>query len=99
MRNQRTIRGLIIALVAIVAIGGGYIFLFKTLAGKRLINSFRSNTTGIERIVKVYSYSGEQLAQYEGKILVDDGNGGTISITENGNKVVFSNVSVIIEEK
>lgn len=83
--------------VAVLMIGG--LWFSKTMAFKNFANDVRSQTNGIDRVVEVYSYGGEKIAEYEGEIFVKDGDGGTVSITLKNKKVMFSNVSVIIEEK
>lgn len=89
-----------VTIVIILAILGGIIYgLSSTMFGQRMIKKVTSNTTGIQRHVSVYSYNGSLLKEYNGNIVVDDGNGGTISIIVGKDKHTFANATVIITEE
>ena len=63
--------------------------------------SIESDTKGLPRTVKVYSYTGELLSEYEGeKVRVESENeGGKTSILIDGKRISFYNTLVIVEEK
>lgn len=91
---------LITGVVILVVIVGGIFIIPKTTMWDRFTKDIKSNVTGLNRTVKIYTYNGELIAEYEGDdVLVDDGNGGTITVMVNGKRITLANVSVIIEEK
>lgn len=91
--------GIVISVLGGIIAGGIWV-VNNTLWGTKLKNTIKSDVSGIEREVGVYSYAGDKIAEYEGKISVDDGQGGTISITlADGKKIITSNVSVIVTDK
>ena len=92
MKIKLMIGGVVIAVCV-----GGFLF-FNSMLGQRIMKNITSNTAGIERTVEVYSYNGDKLKEYKGNVVVEDGNGGTISIIVGTEKHIFSNVSVIISE-
>lgn len=65
------------------------------------VKNIKADVSGLERKVEVYSMDGSTLLrEYEGKILVTDGDGGTITIEEyGGKKHTFCNATVIVDEK
>lgn len=63
------------------------------------VKNFKSDTSGIDRKVTVYSLDGKVLAEYEGKIMVTQSETSMRIDTANGKRVIFYNVSVVVEEK
>lgn len=72
---------------------------FNSMWGQRIVKNITSNTKGLERTVQVYSYNGKLLKEYKGNMVVEDGDGGTISIIVGNEKHIFSNATVIITEE
>ena len=59
-----------------------------------------SNTTGLKREIKIYSVTGEKLAEYKGEnVRVDFNEYGRFLANIDGKRVQAFNASVIIEEK
>lgn len=59
----------------------------------------QSNTIGIDRTVEVYSYDGELLRKYEGRLTVE-GNGNRTKITTlDAKRYIIDGGIVITEEK
>ena len=95
-RAKHFITGIVILAVIVI----GIVVIPKTTMWEKLTKDIKSNVTGLARVVKIYTYSGELIAEYEGDdVLVDDGQGGTITVMVNGKRITLANVSVIIEEK
>ena len=95
-RAKHFITGIVILAVIVI----GIVVIPKTTMWEKLTKDIKSNVTGLSRVVKIYTYSGELIAEYEGDdVLVDDGQGGTITVMVNGKRITLANVSVIIEEK
>lgn len=92
---------LLSVLAFVVIIGGIVIWYFNTEAGKRSIKTIKSNNSGgLERIVKVYGSNGELIAEYDGKIDIQDTEyGNKVLFDLNGKRIVIYNATVISEEK
>lgn len=59
-----------------------------------------SNTTGLKRVVTVYSKTGEVLKKYEGdRVRTEETEGGQVVININGKRIQILNADTIIEEK
>lgn len=62
---------------------------------------FESDTFGLQREIKVYSYTGQLLTTYKGnkvRISYDTGGKRTIVLLD-GKRITIDNATVIIEEK
>ncbi|RAW17077.1 hypothetical protein DC345_08235 [Paenibacillus taichungensis] len=88
-------------LVILGIIVGCLIWYFNTASGERALKTMRSNNAGgLERVVKVYSDSGELIQTYEGKIdLQDTEYGNKVLFDLDGKRIVIYNATVISEEK
>ncbi len=89
------------AVIVVGIIAGLFIWYFSTASGQRAVKNWQSNNAGgIERVVKVYSDSGELLEQYEGKIDIQDTEyGNKILFDLDGKRIVIYNGTVIAEEQ
>ena len=64
------------------------------------MKDWESNTTGLKREIKIYSVTGEKLAEYKGEnVRVDFNEYGRFLANVDGKIVQAFNASVIIEEK
>ena len=64
------------------------------------VKDWESNTKGLKREIKVYSLTGEKLAEYKGEnVRVDFNDYGRFMANIDGKRVQAFNASVIIEEK
>ena len=64
------------------------------------MKDWESNTTGLKREIKIYSMTGEKLAEYKGEnVRVDFNEYGRFLANIDGKRVQAFNASVIIEEK
>ena len=54
---------------------------------------------GLNRVVNVYSYDGQLIATYEGKIDIDNNSNGSIMFDMNGKRYVYYNAIVEVIEK
>jgi hypothetical protein len=88
-------------LVILGIIVGCFIWYFNTASGERALKTMRSNNSGgLERVVKVYSDSGELIHTYEGKIdLQDTEYGNKVLFDLDGKRIMIYNATVISEEK
>ena len=61
---------------------------------------FESDTVGLKRTIKVYSMTGEQLAEYSGNnVRTEFGDTGRFLANVDGKRIQIFNASVIVEEK
>ena len=64
------------------------------------MKDWESNTTGLKREIKIYSVTGEKLAEYKGEnVRVDFNEYGRFLANVDGKRIQVFNASVIIEEK
>ena len=54
---------------------------------------------GLHRIVNIYSYGGELIATYEGKIDIDDNTNSSVMFDLDGKRYVYYNAIVEVIEK
>ena len=67
---------------------------------KRELKSINSNFSGgLNRVVSVYSYNGDLLREYEGKLDVQLSEGGKVMFDLNGKRIMLYNVVVVVEER
>lgn len=91
--------GLIVlaVIVIILAIIGG-VFLMRS-STQRAIKDLQSEYTGgLNRTVNVYSYNGEKLATYNGKIDLAEHSDGTVKFDLNGKRYMYYNAVVEVIE-
>lgn len=85
----------IIAVGLTILILGGLLFYFNgTAAGKRELVDQKSNISGIERTINVYTANGDLLASYEGKIDIAENDGGYVKFDFEGKRYIYYNCFV-----
>lgn len=67
---------------------------------QRMGKNVSSSSSGLERVMKVYSHEGELLAEYEGKFDISENESGTkVKFDLNGKRTIIYNAIVIVDEK
>ena len=93
--------GLIVGgiLLAIIIIAG--VIFFTRSSTQRAIKDIESEYSGgLNRIVNVYSYDGNKIATYEGKIdIADQHSDGTVKFQLKGKRYIYYNAVVEVIEK
>jgi len=85
-----------IALVLVVV----FLLAGCTAEFQREIKTAQSNWTGgLDRILTVYNYNGEVLATYDGKIDIQDSEGGKVLFDFEGKRVIYYNMPISVIEK
>ena len=76
-------------------------FVFSGCAScDRQLKSCNSDMNGgLERVVNVYSYDGDLIATYEGKIDIDNNQNGSVMFDLNGKRYVYYNAIIEVIEK
>lgn len=94
MKNKWITR--ILAVVALFAV-----FAFTGCAScERSCKSLASDMNGgLNRVVNIYTYGGELIATYEGKIDIDDNTNGSIMFDMDGKRYVYYNAIIEVIEK
>lgn len=64
---------------------------------RRVFKSVTSNIAGLERVVTVYSYDGDVIAEYRGRIDLDY-HDGRVLFELDGKRIAIYNAVVIAEE-
>lgn len=81
-----------IAIGLTILILGGLLFYFNgTAAGRRELVDQKSNLSGIERVVNVYTANGDLLTSYKGKIDIDENDGGYVKFDFEGKRYIYYN--------
>lgn len=89
-KEKIIIAGTILLLVAII---------FNSASLSRAIKTIRSDVSGgINRNVKVYSYDGKLIKEYEGKIDIQE-NENKVLFDLNGKRITIYNSPVVVEER
>lgn len=92
MKNKKI---MLISLILIVLI-----ILTGCESWKRTKKDWNSNMSGLDRVLKVYSYDGELIAAYEGKFDISENSNGTkVKFDIDGKRIIIYNAIVIVEEK
>ena len=93
--RSRTITTVVAVAIAVVLLVGMHWFFSNTASGQRMLIDERSELgQGIERVVTVYTADGKVLAQYEGKIDLEQNDGGYVKFDLNGKRYIYYNCFV-----
>lgn len=93
--KNRTL-AIFIAFIAVVMIFGvGFWYCNNTANGIRAMTDQRANfSNGLERTVTVYTADGKVLAQYEGRIDIEQNDGGYVKFDFDGKRYIYYNCFV-----
>ena len=81
--------------IAVLLLVGMHWFFGNTASGQRMLIDERSELRqGIERVVTVYTADGKILAQYEGKIDLEQNDGGYVKFDFDGKRYIYYNCFV-----
>lgn len=87
---------LVVVLIAVVAV----LFIGSCASWERCAKDFSSEiNNGIDRIVRVYDYEGDLIAEYEGIIDIEDNSGSYCLFHLDGKRYIYYNAIVEIIEK
>ena len=93
--RSRTITTVVAVAIAVVLLVGMHWFFSNTASGQRMLIDERSELgQGIERVVTVYTADGKILAQYEGKIDLEQNDGGYVKFDFDGRRYIYYNCFV-----
>ena len=87
----------IVACIAAVVLifGAGFWYYGNTAAGSRALTDQRANfSNGLERTITVYTADGKVLAQYEGRIDLEQNDGGYVKFDFDGKRYIYYNCFV-----
>ena len=90
---------ILIGLIAIILIAAPFLsfkwYYANTASGQRALVDQKSElTSGLERTVTVYTANGDIIAQYEGKIDIEDNDGGYVIFDFEGKRYMYYNCFV-----
>jgi len=81
--------------VVVLIFGIGFWYCNNTADGIRAMTDQRANlSNGLERTVTVYTADGKVLAQYEGRIDIEQNDGGYVKFDFNGKRYIYYNCFV-----
>lgn len=91
--NIKKITGVGVTLLSLVTLSGCTMW-------EDTMKGWESDTSGLPRIVTIYSKTGEVLKKYEGNnVRISDAANGTMVINLDGKRIQVQNADVIVEEK
>ena len=90
----------VITILLIVCIFFGLIYVFSPSSFKRKVKDVESNWTGgLNRHLTVYTADGNILAQYDGKIDLEQNESGVVKFDYKGKRYMYYNCFVEVIEK
>ena len=93
--RTKTFTVVIAVTIALLLLIGMHWFFANTASGQRMLIDERSELgQGIERVVTVYTADGKILAQYEGKIDLEQNDGGYVKFDFDGKRYIYYNCFV-----
>lgn len=94
--TDRLALAVIAGIVAVVLIFGiGFWYCNNTADGRRAMTDQRANlSNGLERTITVYTADGKVLAQYEGRIDIEQNDGGYVKFDFDGKRYIYYNCFV-----
>ena len=94
--TEKKVLAVIVCIAAIALIfGGGFWYYGNTANGIRALTDQRANfSNGLERTVTVYTADGKVLAQYEGRIDIEQNDGGYVKFDFDGKRYIYYNCFV-----
>lgn len=94
--STESVLAIVAAALAIALILGGMLWYFNgTASGKRAMVDQRSDfSNGLERTIKVYTADGNIIAEYTGKIDIEDNAGGYLLFDFEGKRYTYYNCFV-----
>lgn len=95
MKNKK-----MIVLIAIISVMFVYLLFSGFASTERYTKTLESDLNGgLDRIVVIYTYTGEELARYEGKIDLQATDGGKLLFDLDGKRYIYYNCLVEVIEK
>lgn len=99
MSKTNKILAIIIGVLVAVLLIAAIIF-FSRASVQRNIKDFQSEYTGgLNRHLVVYSYNGDKLAEYDGKIDIAERDDGVVKFQLKGKRYIYYNAIVEVIEK
>lgn len=93
--RNRLLTVAIAVVIAVLLLVGMHWYFGNTASGQRKLIDERSELgQGIERVVTVYTADGKILAQYEGKIDLEQNDGGYVKFDLDGKRYIYYNCFV-----
>lgn len=94
--STENVLAIVAAALAIALLLGGMLWYFNgTASGKRALVDQRSDfSNGMERTIKVYTADGNIIAEYTGKIDIEDNAGGYLLFDFEGKRYTYYNCFV-----
>lgn len=95
-----TVITVVILLLILFGIGSCSVMYFNSESWARRTKDWESNHNGgLERVVTVYSYTGEEIQSFEGKFDISEQENEVKFDMDNGKRIIIRGGIVITEEK
>jgi len=94
--TEKKALSIMVGIILVVLIfGAGFWYYGSTAAGSRALTDQRANlSNGLERTVTIYTADGRVLAQYEGRIDIEQNDGGYVKFDFDGKRYIYYNCFV-----
>lgn len=97
-KSTKILAAIIAVLVAIMLIAG-FIFFTRSSTQRQIKDIQSEYTGGLNRHVNVYSYNGDKIAEYDGKIDIAERDDGVVKFQLKGKRYIYYNAIVEVIEK
>ena len=92
--SGRVLTAVICILLVIALLGGMLWFFNNTASGQRALVDQKSNISGIDRTITVYTANGDVIAEYSGIIDIETADGGYVKFDFEGKRYIYYNCFV-----
>ncbi len=93
------ILAIVVAVLLIIIVIAGIIFFTRSSTQRTLKDIESEYTGGLDRHINVYSYDGDKLAEYDGRIDIAERNDGVVKFQLKGKRYIYYNATVEVIEK
>lgn len=99
MSKTTKVLAVIIAILVAIMVVTGIIFFTRSSTQRQIKDIQSEYTGGLNRHINVYSYNGEKLAEYDGRIDIAERNDGVVKFQLKGKRYIYYNALVEVIEK
>ena len=99
MSKTTKVLAVIIAILVAIMVVAGIIFFTRSSTQRQIKDIQSEYTGGLNRHINVYSYNGDKLAEYDGRIDIAERDDGVVKFQLKGKRYIYYNAIVEVIEK
>lgn len=99
MSKTTKVLAIIIAVLVAVMVAVGIVFFTRSSTQRQIKDIQSEYTGGLNRHLNVYSYNGEKIAEYDGRIDIAERDDGVVKFQLKGKRYIYYNAIVEVIEK